>query len=85
MLTLTRHGNTSRTGYGVMDNLTLSYKGNQLIKADDSAPDPTLFSRNFRDVKGSSIEYTYDANGNLTKDLNKGITQIRYNLLNLPK
>ena len=68
-----------------MDNLTLSYKGNQLIKADDSAPDPTLFSRNFRDVKGSSIEYTYDANGNLTKDLNKGITKIQYNLLNLPK
>ena len=68
-----------------MDNLTLSYKGNQLIKADDSTPDPTLFSRNFRDVKGSSIEYIYDVNGNLTKDLNKGITQIRYSLLNLPK
>ena len=57
----------------------------QLIKADDSAPDPTFFSRNFRDVKGSSIEYTYDANGNLTKDLNKGITQIQYSSLNLPK
>ena len=67
------------------DNPTLSYKGNQLIKADDSAPDPTLFSRNFRDVKGSSIEYTCDANGNLTKDLNKGITQIQYSSLNLPK
>ena len=39
---------------------------------------------NFRDVKGSSIEYTYDVNGNLNKDLNKGITQIRYNLLNSP-
>ncbi len=30
-------------------------------------------------------EYTYDANGNLTKDLNKNITQITYNVLNLPK
>ena len=35
-------------------------------------------------MKGSSIEYTCDVNDNLTKDLNKGITQIRYNSLNLP-
>ena len=29
-------------------------------------------------------EYSYDANGNLTKDLNKGISGITYNFLNLP-
>ena len=29
-------------------------------------------------------EYTYDSNGNLTKDLNKGISTITYNVLNLP-
>ena len=29
-------------------------------------------------------EYNYDSNGNLTKDLNKGITGITYNCLNLP-
>ena len=29
-------------------------------------------------------EYNYDSNGNLTKDLNKGITNISYNCLNLP-
>ncbi|WP_159288372.1 RHS repeat domain-containing protein [Tenacibaculum maritimum] len=28
--------------------------------------------------------YTYDVNGNMTKDLNKGITNISYNHLNLP-
>ncbi|WP_407268284.1 RHS repeat domain-containing protein [Tenacibaculum maritimum] len=29
-------------------------------------------------------DYTYDVNGNMTKDLNKGITDIIYNHLNLP-
>ena len=29
-------------------------------------------------------EYTYDENGNLTKDLNKKIIDIQYNSLNLP-
>ncbi|WP_159290747.1 RHS repeat domain-containing protein [Tenacibaculum maritimum] len=29
-------------------------------------------------------DYTYDVNGNMTKDLNKGITNISYNHLNLP-
>lgn len=31
-----------------------------------------------------STAYTYDANGNITRDLNKGISNITYNLLNLP-
>lgn len=31
-----------------------------------------------------SNEYTYDKNGNLTKDLNKNISSIQYNFLNLP-
>ena len=37
-------------------------------------------------VNGASAagEYAYDVNGNLTKDLNKGIADIQYNVLNLP-
>ena len=38
----------------------------------------------FKDGVKQVNEYTYDANGNLTKDLNKGITNISYNCLNLP-
>ena len=31
------------------------------------------------------MEYTWDANGNMTSDLNKGLTEIQYNVLNLPE
>ena len=31
-----------------------------------------------------NTQYTYDKNGNLTKDLNKNILSIQYNFLNLP-
>ena len=31
-----------------------------------------------------SAAYTYDANCNMTRNLNKGISNITYNLLNLP-
>ncbi|WP_159288145.1 RHS repeat-associated core domain-containing protein [Tenacibaculum maritimum] len=40
-------------------------------------------SEGFKDVN-NAIDYTYDVNGNMTKDLNKGITNISYNHLNLP-
>ena len=35
-------------------------------------------------VRNGFGEYTYDQNGNMTKDLNKNISAIGYNLLNLP-
>ena len=31
-----------------------------------------------------SSEYSYDTNGNMTKDLNRHISSIQYNFLNLP-
>ncbi len=45
-------------------------------------------SSDFRDnghyYNGSTPEYTYDKNGNLTADVNKGLTQIIYDHNNLP-
>ena len=35
-------------------------------------------------VADEAVEYEYDKNGNLTKDLNKNISGIQYNILNLP-
>ena len=37
----------------------------------------------FVDGANEEIEYEYDGNGNITKDLNKKISQIEYNCLNL--
>ena len=38
----------------------------------------------FSNGASATNEYVYDNNGNLTKDSNKGITNIAYNCLNLP-
>lgn len=86
ILSLRRSGNQGVTMYGEIDSLMLSYHGNQLIRVEDTAPTPTLsMSMDFMDGVSQEIEYSYDANGNQTKDLNKGITGIEYNFLNLPK
>ncbi len=87
MTALTRGGgNTGTSTYGTIDNLTMTYMGNQLIKAEDSGENVSLSaSMDFKDGKNIATEYTYDSNGNLTKDLNKGISGISYNLLNLPR
>ncbi|MFL0087636.1 DUF4329 domain-containing protein [Tenacibaculum maritimum] len=41
-------------------------------------------SYGFKEVLNVGNDYTYDVNGNMIKDLNKGITDIIYNHLNLP-
>ena len=40
---------------------------------------------NFVDGNDDDVEYEYDGNGNMTKDLNKNIWSVQYNLLNLPR
>ena len=85
ILGLKRYGQTSATVCGLIDNLTMTYNGNQLKKVTDSAVSPVYGSGfDFKDGANQVTEYTYDANGNLTKDLNKKIAGIQYNCLNLP-
>ena len=84
-LTLKRNGKQDGGTFGLIDNLTFTYTGNQVTKIEDSVTDPTYSGVfNFMDGASQANEYTYDKNGNLTKDLNKKISQIQYNLLNLP-
>ena len=83
--TLQRYGQTAASSYGLIDNLTYTLNGNQLTRVDDAV---TASAYNggfeFKDGVKQANEYAYDANGNLTKDLNKGISGITYNFLNLP-
>ena len=69
-----------RYGNGLIDNLTYTYSGNQLTRVDDATGNAAGFSNG----ASTADEYTYDNNGNLTKDSNKGISNIAYNCLNLP-
>ena len=83
--TLQRYGQTAASSYGLIDNLTFTLGGNQLNRVDDAAAASAYGGGfEFKDGVKQANEYTYDSNGNLTKDLNKGISNISYNCLNLP-
>jgi RHS repeat-associated protein len=63
----------------IIDQLTYSYTGNQLRNVTDAAS----AQLGFKDVVNTA-DYGYDASGNLTRDGNKAIASIQYNILNLP-
>ena len=86
--------NWSSNTYGTMDNLQYGYIGNRLYSVNDAVADIANnqkydFSDNgneltFSASNASTHEYSYDVNGNMKEDKNKGITNIEYNYLNLP-
>ncbi|MGS2765214.1 DUF6443 domain-containing protein [Sinomicrobium sp. M5D2P9] len=75
---------SNAANFGPMDNLTYEYNagniGNKLLKVTDSANK----TYGFKDGTNTNNDYTYDTNGNLLTDANKGITGVTYNYLNLP-
>ena len=83
LLHLRRGGQTGLSGTGIIDNLSFTLNGNQLKAVNDDATATASNGFEFKDGAKLATEYTYDANGSLIKDLNKGI-EIQYNLLNLP-
>ena len=85
ILTLQRYGKLTASTYGLADNLTLTYVGNQMVKVEDSAALISIGeSADFKNNSNVTTEYTYNTNGAIKSDLNKGITDIQYNSLNLP-
>ena len=79
---LQRYGKKNNGTFGLIDDLTYSYNGNQ-IKAISDKAGSLLYdgSFDFKDGANADVEYFYDANGALVKDLNKGISNIEYDIL----
>jgi RHS repeat-associated protein len=86
IMKLTRYGKKDDTidPYGLMDNLNYTYTGNQLTRVDDAIAWNTAEEGFKEATQSTESDYGYDANGNLIKDLNKGILSMEYNHLNLP-
>ncbi|NAS14138.1 RHS repeat domain-containing protein, partial [Poritiphilus flavus] len=88
ILTLNRRGqyNADATVLSHMDKLEYYYdSGNKLTRVKDSGH--AVYG--FKDSTADNQDYWYDANGNMVRDLNKGIGTssadgITYNHLNLP-
>ncbi|WP_276374120.1 DUF6443 domain-containing protein [Chryseolinea sp. H1M3-3] len=69
-----------------VDNLSYQYsatQGNQLLKVEDAIA-TSVGSGDFKNISTAAIEYTYNADGNLLADQNKGISSITYNALGKP-
>lgn len=77
---LSRKGPDPATGApALIDDLTYTYDGNQLTRVDDAGT-----GSGFKEQGSSTLEYTYDNNGNMTADANKGVTAVQYNIFNKP-
>jgi RHS repeat-associated protein len=90
IMSLLRHGSIDTDGsspVNPIDNLAYNYdltNKNQLLKVFDSTNSPQGFKDDTTGTSDPADDYTYDANGNMKTDTNKGITTINYNHLNLP-
>ncbi|NSL86241.1 hypothetical protein ECE50_005340 [Chitinophaga sp. Mgbs1] len=73
----------------LIDKLSYTYQpgSNKLQRVADGVNDPNSTLGDFKKDAGhtGTVDYDYDANGNLTKDLNKKIAQITYNLFDKPE
>jgi RHS repeat-associated protein len=82
---------TRSSELGVIDNLVYNYgsgatQSNKLLSVTDKTTDAIIKLKGFKDSNTSGNDYTYDVNGNMTVDLNKGLSSpITYNYLNLPE
>jgi RHS repeat-associated protein len=81
---ITRNGKRDGTitPYGLMDELTYTYKGNQVTRIDDGV-DKHIAEGGFKEETREDDEQIYNDNGNLQVDKNKQIIAIDYNHLNL--
>ena len=84
--TLQRYGyNSNSCAWGLIDNLAYNYGayGYNPYNKVSSVTENADLSRGFI-TQSNGTAYSYDVDGNMTADPNKGITGITYNQLNLP-
>lgn len=80
-----RRNQRATSDYNVVDDLEYSYNrfSNRLSQVKDNNLSTNYTAKDFKD-RGTS-EYGYDENGNMTANVDKEITLITYNHLNLPQ
>ena len=83
---LKRRGMLNNRSYGLIDDLSIGTSnrtGNRLKKVDDAVTTRLTYTgaSDFVNGTSSAVEYEYDSNGALTKDLNRGISSIVYDNL----
>lgn len=75
---------------GDIDFLYFGYNGNQIQWIFDDGGNSNLYNmkeyvERHYSYDNPITEFFYDANGNMTADLDRDIVTIKYNLLNLPE
>lgn len=86
ILSLTRHGLKAPGVYGEIDDITAGYSGNRLTTLCDAAATVLLESSlDLQEGSWSGSDFAYDANGNQTRDMSRGVAAVEYNELNLPR
>ena len=77
---VTSHSEAVQRHYGLIDSLVITRNGNQLKTIEDYAEKDLTYTgaSDFYDGLTNSTEYTYNANGALSKDMNRGIGHIGY-------
>ena len=85
ILSYNHNGMKNNGTFGLIDDLTISYDGNHLLKVTDDAEALNYNGAlDFDDGDDSTCEYDYDDNGALTRDSNRGINSITYDYSHHP-
>lgn len=79
IMSLLRNGMKNDGTFGAIDDLTVTYDGNRLMKVTDDAEALNYNGAlDFDDGADTTCEYDYDSDGALTRDDNRGINSITY-------
>lgn len=85
-----KKGGNVKEEFGLIDQLTYTYHKGDLVGIDEASANLEGFRQAYNAYQSAipgnpaTYEYSYNANGYLTKDKNKEILQITYNELDLP-